>query len=74
MPNEEELIILLNDGTGGGGFVTTGTVISPDISVLAQAKPQSNVRFHAVTVEQAFQLRRQKELFIEKVKMSVQQA
>lgn len=74
VPNEEELIILLNDGTGGGGFVTTGTVISPDISVLAQAKPQSNVRFHAVTVEQAFQLRRQKELFIEKVKMSVQQA
>ncbi|KMY55559.1 hydrolase [Bacillus sp. FJAT-27231] len=74
VPNEEELIILLNDGTGGGGFVTTGTVISPDLSVLSQAKPHSVVRFHAVTVEQAFQLRREKEQLIEKVKMTVQQA
>lgn len=74
VPNEEELIILLNDGTGGGGFVTAGTVISPDISVLGQARPQSTVRFHAVTVEQAFRLRREKEQLIEKVKMIVQQA
>ncbi|MEK4027881.1 MULTISPECIES: biotin-dependent carboxyltransferase family protein [Bacillaceae] len=74
VPNEEELIILLNDGTGGGGFVTTGTVISSDISVLSQARPQAVVRFHAVTVEQAFQLRRQKEQLIEKVKINVQQA
>ncbi|MFK2826365.1 biotin-dependent carboxyltransferase family protein [Bacillus sp. B190/17] len=74
VPNEEELIILLNDGTGGGGFVTTGTVISPDLSILAQAKPQSTVRFHAVTVEQAFRLRREKEQLIEAVKSMVQQA
>ncbi|KAB7706613.1 5-oxoprolinase/urea amidolyase family protein [Bacillus aerolatus] len=74
VPNEEELIILLNDGTGGGGFVTTGTVISTDLSLLAQAKPQSKVRFHAVTVDQAFQLRREQEQLIEKVKSMIQQA
>ncbi|KKB44483.1 biotin-dependent carboxyltransferase family protein [Bacillus thermotolerans] len=74
VPNEEELIVLLNDGTGGGGFVTTGAMVSSDISLLAQARPQTTVRFHAVTVEKAFQLRREKEQLIEKVKAAMQQA
>jgi allophanate hydrolase subunit 2 len=57
VPNTEEVIVLLNDATVGGGFVTVGTVISSDLSFLAQARPGSSVRFHAVTVQQAIELR-----------------
>lgn len=64
LPNPEEVIVLLNDGTGGGGFVSMGTVISPDLDLLAQARPFSTLRFHAVTVEQALhrRLERKKKL------------
>ncbi|PAQ13845.1 hydrolase [Bacillaceae bacterium SAOS 7] len=73
VPNEEELIILMTDGTGGGGYVTIGTVIRPDLNLLAQTRPQSKVRFHAVTIDQAFQIRREIEQKVEKVKEIVQQ-
>ncbi|WLR51327.1 biotin-dependent carboxyltransferase family protein [Bacillus tianshenii] len=59
VPNPEEVIVLLNDATVGGGFVTIGTVISPDLSIITQARPGSSVRFHAVTVSQATELRLQ---------------
>lgn len=67
VPNEEEVIILLNDGTGGGGFVTIGTIIWSDISTLSQMRPLSKVRFQAITVDQAISIRREKERLIEKV-------
>ncbi|WP_027416243.1 biotin-dependent carboxyltransferase family protein [Aneurinibacillus terranovensis] len=64
VPNEEEVIILLNDGTSGGGFVTIGTVISPDLDLVAQSRPMSTSRFLAVTFDQAMEARldRQKTL------------
>lgn len=71
VPNEEEIIILLNDGTGGGGFVTIGTVIWPDISKLSQMRPMSKVKFQAITVDQAISIRREKEKLIEKVQASI---
>jgi biotin-dependent carboxylase-like uncharacterized protein len=57
VPNSEEIIVLLNDATGGGGFVSLGTVISTDLDKLSQAAPFSTLRFHAVTVNQAIQYR-----------------
>ncbi|MED0758152.1 biotin-dependent carboxyltransferase family protein [Aneurinibacillus thermoaerophilus] len=57
VPNEEELIILLNDATSGGGFVTIGTVISTDLDIVAQSRPMSKCRFLAITVDQAMQVR-----------------
>lgn len=71
VPNEEEVIVLLNDGTGGGGFVTIGTVIWSDISLLSQMRPLSKVNFQAVTVDQAIAIRREKESLIEKVKDTI---
>lgn len=71
VPNEEEVITLLNDGTGGGGFVTIGTIIWSDISKLSQMRPLSKVRFQAITVDQAILIRRQKERLIEKVAASI---
>jgi biotin-dependent carboxylase-like uncharacterized protein len=57
VPNIEEIIILLNDATVGGGFVTIGTIISTDLRAIAQARPGALVRFHAVTVHQATDMR-----------------
>ncbi|WP_243291750.1 biotin-dependent carboxyltransferase family protein [Bacillus sp. FJAT-47783] len=67
VPNNEEIIVLLNDATGGGGYVTIGTVISPDLSILSQARPKSVIRFHAVTVNQAIQIRINKQIQIKKM-------
>ncbi|MCM3568649.1 biotin-dependent carboxyltransferase family protein [Neobacillus mesonae] len=55
--NEEELIVLQKDGTTGGGFITIGTVISQDLDIIAQSRPQSKCRFIAVTIDQAIQAR-----------------
>ncbi len=55
--NSEELIVLLNDATTGGGFMTIGAVISSDLDVIAQSRPDTMVRFMAVTVQQAVQER-----------------
>lgn len=60
VPNREEIIILLNDATLGGGFMTIGTVISTDLELISQSRPGSSTRFIAVTVEQAIKARLEK--------------
>lgn len=66
VPNEQEIIILLRDGTGGGGFVTIGAIINQDIDLLAQKRPMETMHFQAITIEQAMDMRRSKALMIEK--------
>ncbi|MES9793551.1 biotin-dependent carboxyltransferase family protein [Priestia megaterium] len=65
VPNKEEVIVLLHDGTTGGGFVTIGTVISSDLDQISQSRPLSTCRFLAVTMDQAIEARkeRQKKLY-----------
>lgn len=58
VPNEEEIIILLHDGTGGGGFVTIGTIIAQDVSMLSQMRPQSKVTFRSITIDEAIKIRK----------------
>lgn len=58
--NEEELIVLHNDATTGGGFATIGTVISQDLDLIAQSRPMSTCRFVAVTLDQAMEARRER--------------
>lgn len=58
VPNEEEVIVLLHDGTRGGGFTTIGTVISPDLDLIGQSRPGDSSRFLAVSVKQASEARR----------------
>lgn len=61
VPNEEEVIVLLNDGTTGGGFITIGTVISPDLDLIARARPLTAARFIGVTMDQAVEISRKKQ-------------
>lgn len=58
--NSEEIIVLLSDATTGGGFMTIGTVISPDLDLVSQMRPNTTVRFVAVTVNQAVAARLEK--------------
>lgn len=57
LPNSEEIIVFLKDAMTGGGFMTIGTVISPDLDLIAQLRPAAKIRFSAVTVNQAVQVR-----------------
>ncbi|OMP66242.1 5-oxoprolinase subunit C family protein [Domibacillus epiphyticus] len=63
--NEEELIVLHNDATTGGGFVTIGTVISQDMDLVAQSRPFSTCHFVTVTIDQAIQIRTERRKKIE---------
>ncbi|RJS50159.1 biotin-dependent carboxyltransferase family protein [Bacillus sp. PK3_68] len=58
VPNEEEVIVMLHDGTTGGGFVTIGTVISPDLDLIAQSRPTETSRFLAVSMNEAIEARK----------------
>lgn len=65
--NEEELIVLQNDATTGGGFITIGTVISQDLDLIAQSRPFSKCRFTAVTIDQAMHARSERRKKLERL-------
>ncbi|WP_281278093.1 hypothetical protein [Peribacillus cavernae] len=54
-------MVLLNDGTTGGGFVTIGTVISPDLDLIALSRPSATSRFLAVTMDKAIEARKERQ-------------
>lgn len=56
VPANGEPIILMADRQTTGGYTRIATVISTDISLLAQALPGSSIRFVAVTVGEAQKL------------------
>ncbi|WP_409160469.1 biotin-dependent carboxyltransferase family protein [Pectobacterium sp. B2J-2] len=53
VPGGLEPIVLLRDAVSGGGYMTLGTVISPDLAILGQLQPNQHVRFMPVTLEEA---------------------
>ena len=54
-------IIMLTDRQTTGGYAKIATVISVDIPILAQCKPQDSVQFEAVTLREAQRCYRQQE-------------
>ena len=46
-------IVMMADRQTTGGYTKIGTVIGPDLALLAQAKPGDSVRFIGCTEEQA---------------------
>ncbi len=59
IPGGQEAILLMRDAVTGGGYATIGTVIQPDLDLLAQAPPGSKVMFRAVDLENAMRARRE---------------
>jgi biotin-dependent carboxylase-like uncharacterized protein len=59
VPGGQEAILLMRDAVTAGGYATIGTVIQSDLDLLAQAPPRSNVRFRAISVDDAMRARRE---------------
>ncbi|HCM5206232.1 TPA: biotin-dependent carboxyltransferase [Klebsiella quasipneumoniae subsp. similipneumoniae] len=59
VPGGLEPIVLLRDAVSGGGYMTLGTIISPDLAIVGQLQPNQQVRFIPVTLEEVLVYRRQ---------------
>ena len=71
VPGDGQPIILLADRGTTGGYAKIATVISPDISFLAQAAPGDTVRFSAVSVAESRDILAEQEALIAEVKRAV---
>lgn len=56
LPANGEPIILLADRQTTGGYTRIGTVIGPDLPLIAQLPPGGNIRFKEISVEEAQEL------------------
>jgi biotin-dependent carboxylase-like uncharacterized protein len=61
VPGSGQPIVLMIDNPTTGGYPKIATVISTDIPVLARRSPGRKIRFKAVDVQEAEELRRQQE-------------
>ena len=71
VPGDGQPIILLADRGTTGGYAKIATMISPDISLLAQAAPGDTVRFVAVSVAESRDILAEQEALIADVKRAV---
>lgn len=60
VPGGTEPIVLLGDAVTGGGYVTIGTVVSPDRDHFGQAKSGDTVRFVPVDLDGALAARKER--------------
>lgn len=72
IPDGVEPIVLLNDAVTGGGYATIATVISPDLSKIAQAKTGEKIKFVSVSLEQALNIRSESEQRLNKIRKRVE--
>ncbi|PFG15302.1 biotin-dependent carboxyltransferase family protein [Bacillus sp. es.036] len=61
LPGNGQPIILLADRQTTGGYTRIGTVIGPDLPLIAQLPPGGKIRFKEVTVEEAQEASKQVE-------------
>ncbi len=61
VPGDGQPIVLMADRGVTGGYPKIATVISADLPLIAQARPDDSVRFRAVTVEEAEEIRWEQE-------------
>ena len=64
-------IILMRDAVTGGGYVTVGIVVSPERDALAQCRTHSTVGFNAVDVEEALEIRQERDDLLENIQESL---
>ena len=68
VPGDGQPIILLSDRGTTGGYTKIATVISTDLSKVAQAMPGHTVKFRAVSVEQAQEAYRLQEALLQSIR------
>ncbi|ELY57126.1 urea amidolyase-like protein [Natronococcus amylolyticus DSM 10524] len=64
-------IILMRDAVTGGGYVTIGTVVSPERDALAQCRTHDTVDFNAVGAEEALEIGRERDDLLEEIRRSL---
>jgi antagonist of KipI len=67
VPKNGEPIIMMRDAQTTGGYPKLAVAITPDLSLLGQAKPDDTITFSTVTVQQAQQKTREYLQFITKL-------
>ncbi|WP_338470523.1 biotin-dependent carboxyltransferase family protein [Niallia sp. XMNu-256] len=72
VPDGVEPIALLNDAVTGGGYATICTIISTDLNKMAQIKTNEKVRFKAVNIEEALEIRKEYKQKVERIKQELQ--
>lgn len=65
IPGGSQPIILHRDAVSGGGYAMVATVISADMDAVARAQPGAKVRFEPVTIEQALELRSERQQLLD---------
>lgn len=53
IPGHGSPIIMMADRQTTGGYTKIGTVITPDLSILAQMKPNTKIKFENISIEEA---------------------
>ena len=70
IPADGQPIVLLNDRQTIGGYPKLGSVLSLDVSLLAQLRPGNTVEFKPISIETAHNLLHLNEHFINELKMT----
>ena len=65
VPGSGQPIVLMSDHQTVGGYAKIATVISGDVSLLAQARPGDTVRFERISVEQAEKLAKKEKKYLD---------
>ncbi len=65
VPASGQPIVLMSDHQTTGGYAKIATVISCDVSLLAQAKPKSRVRFKQISIEEAEKINKKQKKYFE---------
>ena len=68
VPGGQFPVLLLNDAVTGGGFATIGTVVKPDLDVVAQLKPGDCVHFRSIGIAEALKIRERRQMKISEIK------
>ena len=68
VPGDGQPIILLSDRGTTGGYTKIATVISTDLSKVAQAMPGHTIKFNAVSVEEAQEAYRRREALLQSIR------
>lgn len=63
VPNSGTPIIMTADRQTTGGYAKIATVITPDLSKIAQAKPGTKIRFSPVSIDEGRKIYKQEEKF-----------
>lgn len=68
VPGDGQPIILLSDRGTTGGYTKIATVISTDLSKVAQAMPGHTIKFRAVSVEEAQEAHQRREALLQSIR------